>query len=191
MRLILKQDVQDLGREGDLVTVAEGYGRNYLLPRRMAVLATPGNMKDHDKRIRAAQEREAKDRGEAMALLERLRQLRVTLTHRAAEGSTRLHGSITANEIADKLNTMLPAARTIDRREIDVRQPIRTLGEHTVNVRLGKGMAAPLTVEVLDENAPRGEQAAPAAAAPAAAAPARPEPAEDPTEPEEIEEDSA
>src|SRR5688572_29439979 len=100
MRIILKEDVKDLGRIGDVVTVAPGYGRNYLLPRKLAVMATPGNTKDHEKRIRAAQEREAKERQEAMGLLDRVRDVRVSVTHRAAEGSTRLHGSITAVEIA-------------------------------------------------------------------------------------------
>jgi large subunit ribosomal protein L9 len=168
MRIILKEDVKDLGRIGDVVSVAPGYGRNYLLPRKLAVPATPGNTKDHEKRIKAAQEREAKERQEAMALLDRVRDVRVTVTHRAAEGSTRLHGSITAVEVAEKLNGVVKAHRPIDRRDIELRDPIRSLGEHTVTLRLGKGMTAQFIVEVQDEQAAREAAAARAAAAQAA-----------------------
>lgn len=189
MRIILKEDVKDLGRAGDVVTVAEGYGRNYLLPRKLAVLATPGNMKDLEKRIQAAKERQAKERQEAMALVDRLRQLKVTVTHRAAEGTTRLHGSVTAAEIAERLNALLSPARPIDRREIEIRDQIRSLGEHPVNVRLGRGVTATITVEVLDESAAREaarERPAPpeAAAEPEATAPPA-EAAGDATEPQE------
>jgi len=192
MRIILKEDVRDLGRIGDVVNVAEGYGRNYLLPRKLAVLATPGNLKDHDKRIKAAQEREAKERQESMALLERVRDVRLTVVHRAAEGSTRLHGSITAAEIADKLNASVQGHRPIDRRDIELRTPIRSLGEHTVTLRLGKGMTAQFTVEVQDEAAAREAAAAAreaaAAAAAAEAAAAAPEEAAAQTVPETEEE---
>jgi large subunit ribosomal protein L9 len=168
MRLILKEDVKDLGRVGDVVTVAEGYGRNYLLPRNLAVLATPGNMKDHEKRIKAAEERAAKEKMDAQALLEQLRQLHVTITHRAAEGTTRLHGSITSTEIADKINATLNPARPVDRRDVELPEPIRTLGEHTVNVRLGKGMTAVVGITVVDEHAQAAAEVTPAPAAPAA-----------------------
>jgi large subunit ribosomal protein L9 len=185
MRIILKQDVKDLGRVGDVVTVAAGFGRNYLLPRQMGVLATPGNMKDHDKRIKAAQERQARERQEAIAVLDRVRDVRLTLTHRAAEGSTRLHGSITPAEIADKLNAAVPSSHPIDRRAIELRDPIRSLGEHTVTVRLGKGMTAQFIVHVQDENAARAAAAAAAAATPAPESPAP----SGPSEPE-VEEES-
>jgi large subunit ribosomal protein L9 len=175
MRIILKQDVKDLGRVGDVVTVAAGYGRNFLLPRNLGVLATPGNTKDHEKRIRAAEERAGRERQEAMGLLDRVRNVRVTVTHRAAEGSTRLHGSITATEIAERLNSAVSTPRPIDRRDIELRDPIRTLGEHTVTLRLGKGMTAQFIVDVQDENAAREAAAAQAAAA-AAPAPSQPAP---------------
>jgi large subunit ribosomal protein L9 len=175
MRIILKEDVKDLGHVGDVVNVAEGYGRNYLLPRKMGVLATAGNMKDHDKRIKAAEERQARERQESLAVLDRVRGVRLTLTHRAAEGSTRLHGSITPAEIAEKLNAAISAGRPVDRRAIELRDPIRTLGEHTVTVRMGKGMTAQFVVDVQDENAAR-EAAAAAAATAAAAAAAAPAP---------------
>jgi large subunit ribosomal protein L9 len=182
MRLILKEDVKDLGRVGDVVTVAEGYGRNYLLPRKLAVTATPGNMQDHQKRIKAAEERAAKEKLEAQGLLDQLRQTRLTLHHRSAEGTTRLHGSITSAEIAEKINAILSPARPLDRRSVELPEPIRTLGEHTVNVRLGKGMTAVLAVEVIDENAPPPAAAAPSRPAAEASAPA-PTAAETPSQP--------
>jgi large subunit ribosomal protein L9 len=159
MRIILKQDVKDLGRSGDVVTVAEGYGRNYLLPRKLAVQATPGNLTDWNKRIQAAQEREQKERQEAQGLVERLREARITLTGKAAEGTTRIHGSITAADIAGKINATLAPPTPIDRRDIELKEPIRSLGEHVVKIRLGKGIAAPVTVVVAEEGA---VQAAPA-----------------------------
>lgn len=195
MRIILKEDVKDLGRVGDVVQVAAGYGRNYLLPRSLAVLATPGNTKDHEKRIKAAQEREVKERQEASTLLDRVRDVRVNVIHRAAEGSTRLHGSITAIEIAEKLNSTVQTPRPIDRRDIVLRNPIRTLGEHTVTLRLGKAMTTQFVVSVQDENAAReaAAAAAAAAAAPPVAPPAAPVADEDTTvevEPEEDEEEA-
>jgi large subunit ribosomal protein L9 len=153
MRIILKQDVKDLGRSGDVVTVAEGYGRNYLLPRKMAVLASPGNLKDWNKRIQAAQEREQKERQEAQAVVDRLRETRLTVTGKAAEGTTRIHGSITAADIAGRLNAELAPPTPIDRRDIELKEPIRSLGEHVVKVRLGKGIAATVTVAVVEEGA--------------------------------------
>jgi large subunit ribosomal protein L9 len=153
MRIILKQDVKDLGRSGDVVNVAEGYGRNYLLPRKLAVLASPGNLKDWNKRIQAAQEREQKERMDAQSLVERLRETRITLIGKAAEGTTRIHGSITAADIASKINATLMPPTPIDRRDIELKEAIRSLGEHVVKVRLGKGITAPVTVAVAEEGA--------------------------------------
>lgn len=148
MRVILKQDVRDLGRAGELVEVKEGYARNYLLPRKLAVPATPGNLKDLEKRIAAAKEREARERAEAMDLAARLRERTITIVHRAAEGTTRLHGSVTAQDIADAIREQLGVE--IDRRNLDIREPIRTLGEHVVHLRLARGVVVPVTIEVVE-----------------------------------------
>src|SRR5919198_1792253 len=128
MQVILRDDVKDLGRSGELVTVSEGYARNYLLPRKLAVQATPGMMKDMRKRMEAAKQREAKEVEEAQKVAESLKDARVTIPGRAAEGSTRLHGSITAQDIADVINKGL--ARPVDKRDIELPEPIRTLGTH-------------------------------------------------------------
>lgn len=148
MRVILKQDVRDLGRAGELVEVKEGYARNYLLPRKLAVPATPGNLKDLEKRIAAAKEREARERAEAVELAARLRERPIYVVHRAAEGTTRLHGSVTAQDIADAIHTQLGVE--VDRRNLDIREPIRTLGEHVVNLRLVRGVVVPVTIEVVE-----------------------------------------
>jgi large subunit ribosomal protein L9 len=117
------------------------------------VLASPGNLKDWNKRIQAAQEREQKERQEAQAVVDRLRETRLTVTGKAAEGTTRIHGSITAADIAGRLNAELAPPTPIDRRDIELKEPIRSLGEHVVKVRLGKGIAATVTVAVVEEGA--------------------------------------
>ncbi len=168
MQIILKEDVKDLGRSGEMVTVAEGYARNYLLPRKLAVQATSGNMKDLQKRIAAAKEREVRERADAESVMARIRETRLTLTGRAAEGSTRLHGSITAENVAAALSQALGTG--FDKRNVELKNPIRTLGTHQVWIKLLKGMTAPVTVEVVDAAA-QAEAAAQAASAQAAKAP--------------------
>jgi large subunit ribosomal protein L9 len=173
LQIILREDVKDLGRSGELVTVAEGYARNYLLPRKLAVTATPGNLKDFQKRIAVAKEREARERADAEQVGERIRATRITLTGRAAEGSTRLHGSITAENVAAALSQQL--GMPFDKRNVELKNPIRTLGTHQVGIKLLKGLAAPVTVEVVDAAAKAeaetsaGVEAPAAKAAPAAA----------------------
>jgi large subunit ribosomal protein L9 len=173
MQIILKEDVKDLGRSGEMVTVAEGYARNYLLPRKLAVSATPGNQKDLQKRIVAAKEREARERQDAESVGTRIRETRLTLTGRAAEGSTRLHGSITAENIAAALSQAL--SMPFDKRNVELKNPIRTLGVHQVSIKLLKGLTAPVTVEVVDAAA-QAEAAAQAAAQAQAAREAKPAP---------------
>jgi large subunit ribosomal protein L9 len=170
MKIILKQDVPDLGRSGEVVEVKEGYARNYLLPKQMAVPATPGYIKDLSKRIEAARQREERERDEARAIGDRLRALRVRIEHRAAEGTTRLHGSVTAADIAEAIQKAL--GTPIDRRAVDLRSPIRTLGDHQVTIKLMRGVAVPIPIAVFDphqepEPAPAPE---PPAAEPVAAA---------------------
>jgi large subunit ribosomal protein L9 len=148
MQVILREDVKDLGRSGELVTVAEGFARNYLLPRKLAVQASPGAMKDMRKRMEAAQQREAKELEEAKGLAEQLRDARLTIPGKAAEGSSRLHGSITSQDIADWINRGL--SLKVDRRDIELGEPIRTLGTHQVTVKLARGVHVPVTVEVVE-----------------------------------------
>ena len=148
MQIILREDVKDLGRSGELVTVAEGYARNFLLPRKLAVQASPGAMKDMRKRMEAAKQREAKELEEARGVAERMQEARLTVSGKVAEGSSRLHGSITQQDIAELMNRML--SLKVDKRDIDIREPIRSLGTHQVVVKLAKGVSVPVTVEVVE-----------------------------------------
>jgi large subunit ribosomal protein L9 len=148
VKLILREDVRDLGRSGELVEVKDGYGRNYLLPQKLAVPATEGNVRDFKKRIAAAKEREVRERAAANELAERLRGKRIVLIHRVAEGTQRLHGSVTAAEIAVEIEKL--AGQTIDRRDVDIKRPIRMLGEYQVNYKVMRGITVPLQVLVAD-----------------------------------------
>jgi len=148
VKLILRADVRDLGHSGELVEVKDGYGRNYLLPQKLAVPATEGNIRDFKKRIAAAKEREVRERAAAMALAERLRGQRIVLIHRVAEGTQRLHGSVTTAEIAVEIEKL--AGQTIDRRDVDIKRPIRMLGEYQVNYKVMRGITVPLQVLVAD-----------------------------------------
>ena len=168
MKIILRADVRDLGHSGDLVEVKEGYARNFLLPRALAVPATAGNLKDYQKRIAAAKEREAKERAAANAVAEKLRGLRLTIIQRAVEGGTRLHGSVTSPDVAEAIKKAI--GTEIDRRDIDIRQPIRSLGEYQVNIKLMRGLTVPVRLLVA-ETEPVEEPEAPAAAPEAAEAP--------------------
>lgn len=173
MKIILKSDVRDLGRSGELVEVKEGYARNYLLPRSLAVPATAGNLKDFNKRIAVAKQREERERASANELADRVRGQRIVMIHRAVEGGTRLHGSVTTADIADAIAKL--AGREIDRRDVDIRQPIRSLGEYQVNLKLMRGLTVSLRLLVADREPEPEAPAAPVETAPAEAAAVEPE----------------
>ena len=172
MKIILREDVRDLGRAGELVEVKPGFARNYLLPRQLAVPATEGNLKDFNKRIAVAREREERERGAANARAEQLRGTRVTIIHRAAEGTTRLHGSVTPQDVAQAIERKTGVQ--VDRRDIDIRQPVRSLGEYQVNIKVMKGLTVPIRLLVAETEpveapeapeTPEAEAATPEAAA--------------------------
>jgi large subunit ribosomal protein L9 len=171
VKIILKADVRDLGRAGELVEVKQGFARNFLLPRALAVPATDGNVKDYQKRISAAKQREEKERATAEQTADQLRGKRVVIIHRAVEGGTRIHGSITSTEIAQAISTL--AGKEIDRRDVDLRTPIRALGEYRVNLKLMRGLSVPIQVLVAErepvEEVPTPEVAEEPQAAEAAA----------------------
>jgi large subunit ribosomal protein L9 len=148
VKIILRSDVRDLGRAGELVEVKEGYARNYLLPRSLAVPATPGNVKDYNKRIAAAKEREERERAAANDIGNQLRGRRIVIIQRAVEGGTRIHGSVTSQDIAETIQKT--TGHQIDRRDVDVRKPIRSLGEYQVNVKLMRGLSVPINVLVAE-----------------------------------------
>jgi large subunit ribosomal protein L9 len=162
VKVILLKDVDNLGRTGDVRDVAPGYARNFLLRRGLATEATQGALKQ----INVLQQRRAKEDvrrlTESQQLGERLSQLEVTIPARVGEQG-RLFGSVTNSDVAAALKDQHDIE--IDRREITLDEPLRTLGSHTVTVRLPGQVQAQLRVSVVDENAPAGAAATPAAAA--------------------------
>ena len=146
MKIVLRDDVENLGRKGDLLEVADGYARNYLVPRGLAMRATKGAVKQADamKRNRAA--REERDRGAAQELATRLDGQRVTVNARAGEGG-KLFGSITTTDIAQAVQAQTGVE--LDRRSIDLAEPIKELGGVDLTVQLHPDVPATFHVEVV------------------------------------------
>ena len=148
MKVLLKQDVKGLGTAGQVKEVADGYARNYLLPRGLAVPATPEAMRQAEARRAAEARRVAEEERQARELAERLARQPVVLHARAGERD-RLYGSITAADIATALEQQF--GQPFDRRRIELAEPIRSLGRHQVTVKLVHGVEATVTVEVQPE----------------------------------------
>ncbi len=147
MEVILREDVEKLGSRGDLVKVAPGYARNFLLPKKMAVAATDGNRKIVEQERQSHVRREAKQQGEAQDLAKLLNGTVVTISQKAGEND-QLFGSVTSKDVAEALEKK---NFTIDRRKIQLDEPIRTLGEHKVAVRLHRDVSTEITVQVVRE----------------------------------------
>jgi len=147
MDIILREDIENLGSRGDLVKVAPGYARNFLLPRRMAVAASDSNRKIVEQERQAHLRKEAKQKGEAEDLGKLLTSVTVSIPRKAGEND-QLFGSVTAGDIADALAVQKYA---IDRRKIHLEEPIRTLGEHKIPVRLHRDVSVEITVNVTRE----------------------------------------
>lgn len=147
MEVILRADVAELGRRGDIVNVKAGYARNYLLPRKLAMEATPGNRKQVVEMKAAGARREATEKTAAESLAAQLAEVTLTLTAKAGE-SDQLFGSITAMDIAEAL-----AAKgfQIEKRKVHLEEPIKTLGEYPVPVRLHREVTGTVKVVVSRE----------------------------------------
>jgi large subunit ribosomal protein L9 len=147
MEVILREDIDNLGNRGDVVKVAPGYARNFLLPKRLAVAATESNKKIVEQERQAHLRKEAKQKSEAEDLSKLLTGVSVTITQKAGEND-QLFGSVTAKDVADAL-----AGKnfTIDRRKVQLDEPIKQLGEYKVPVRLHKDVTAEVTVVVAKE----------------------------------------
>jgi large subunit ribosomal protein L9 len=177
---MLIKDVYKLGRAGDVKKVANGYGRNFLLPQSLAVLATPGSMKQIDHIRAQAQIKRNALNSELGGLAEQLKGLSLSFSTKAGE-TGKLYGSITTQMIADAINEKLGSV--IDRRSIEV-QPIRTLGEYKAHVRLTIDLIPEIQVIVHREGEAHAKPEAPAAAAaPAVAEKAEPAAEEAASEP--------
>ena len=145
MQVLLLKDVEGLGQVGEIKKVADGYARNYLIPRDFAVLATPGSVKQVKRHQQAEVSRQAKALSEAQALAQLLDGEIVTFQARAGE-EDRLYGSITSANIAEALEENVD--HEVDRRKIDLEEPLKELGTHAVTVRLAPEAEAKVTVVI-------------------------------------------
>lgn len=147
MKLILREDVYNLGKSGELVTVKEGYARNYLLPRNLAMLASSANVRqlDHEKKV--IELRQQKLKGGAQEQAKKLEGVKVSIKRKVGD-QDKLFGSVTALDIAEALAA---AGHKLDRRLIHLPEPIRAIGEFPVEIRLHREVTAKLTVTVEGE----------------------------------------
>ena len=147
MEVILREDVEKLGTRGQLVKVTSGYARNYLLPKKLAVPATESNKKIVEQERQGHLRREAKEVSDAGDLAKMMADVSVTISQKAGEND-QLFGSVTAKDIVEALEKQ---GYTIDRRKIALDEPIRTLGEYKVTLRLHREVPAEITVRVVRE----------------------------------------
>lgn len=149
MEVILKEDVLKLGSRGDVVKVAEGYGRNFLLPRKLAIEATSGNKKVIEQMRASALRRSAKEKAQAEELAKQFDGLSVSFQRRSGEHD-QLFGSVTSGDLAEALEKK---GFNLDRRKIQLHEPLKTVGEFTVPVKLHKDVTAHLKVVIEKEAA--------------------------------------
>ena len=147
MEVILREDIEKLGTRGQLVKVAPGYARNFLLPKRLAVPATDANRKIVEQERQAHLRREAKETADAQDLAKLMAGVSVTISQKAGEND-QLFGSVTARDIGEALEKQ---GYTIDRRKILLADPIRQLGEYKVAIRLHKEVTVEIPVNVVRE----------------------------------------
>jgi large subunit ribosomal protein L9 len=149
MEVILRQHVDNLGERGQIVKVADGYARNYLLPRKLALPATEGNKKHVERERKIMDTREAEEKGQAEAVAARLAAVDITIARRVGE-TEQLYGSVTTADIAEYLKGQ---GFEIDRRKLVLADPIKTVGEHNVPLKLHREVTVPLKVKVVKEGA--------------------------------------
>ena len=145
MKVILLQDVKGKGKKGQMLEVSDGYARNFMLPRKMAIEATPDAINTMRMNDKATQERIAKEKAEALAVGKQLRELTVTVNAKGG-GNGRLFGSITNQEIAEALEKQ--SGIKLDKRKIVMGETIKSVGTYTVTCKLGYEITAPLTVKI-------------------------------------------
>ena len=162
MKLILRADVENLGILGDVVEVKPGYGRNFLLPQGLAMVASPANLKAFEQERKKLQARMDTLRSEAQGMQARLEALNVVIPMHVGDND-KLYGSVTTSIIGDALSAL---GVEVDRRRILMDAPIRTLGEHPVRVRLHASVIAIVPVKVVSDHQATVEEE-PASAAPA------------------------
>ena len=147
MKVILLQDVKGKGKKGQMLEISDGYARNYLLPRKLAVEATADAVNTKKMNDKAAAEKAAKERAEALETSKKLRELTLTVAAKGG-GAGKLFGSVTSQEIADALKAN--AGIILDKRKIIISDPIKNVGTYTVQCKLGYEITAPLTVKIIE-----------------------------------------
>lgn len=170
MKVLLIKDVDNLGYAGEVKEVADGFGRNFLLPRSLAVLATTGALKQAETIRKVAEKQRAQERADAQAISNQLANLELLFERRAGE-TGKLYGSVTSGDIAEAIQEK--TGIELDKRKVALPEPIRTLGEHEVIIKLMIEVAVTIKVQVLPEGGIvelQRQRAASAAAAEAAAA---------------------
>ena len=145
MKVILLQDVKGKGKKGQMLEVSDGYARNFMLPRKLAMEATPDAINTMRMNDKAAAEKAARERAEAMEIAKKLKTLTLVVKAKGG-GAGRLFGSVTNQEIADALAKN--SGIKLDKRKIVIADPIKSVGTYTVNCKLGYEITAPLTVKI-------------------------------------------
>ena len=145
MKVILTQDVRGQGKRGQMIEVSDGYARNFLLPRKLAQEATADNINTMRMNDKATQERQAKERAEALELRNRMKDMTVVVTAKGG-GAGRLFGSVTSTEVSEALAKQ--AGVQLDKRKIVLDEPIKSVGVYTVKCKLGYEINAELKIEV-------------------------------------------
>ena len=149
MEVILREHVDNLGKRGEIVKVADGYARNYLLPRKLALPATDGNRKHVERERKIMESREAEEKGQADAMAARLAAIDITIARRVGE-TDQLYGSVTSADIVEVLKAK---GFDVDKRKLILPEPIKAIGDHTVPLKLHREVTLPLTVHVVKEGA--------------------------------------
>ncbi|MCU0257365.1 MAG: 50S ribosomal protein L9 [Vicinamibacterales bacterium] len=155
MEVILRDHVENLGRRGEVVKVADGYARNYLLPRKLALPATPANMKVVERQRKIADTKEAAERSDAESLAARLGQVEIVMSRRVGEHEA-LYGSVTSSDIAEDL---AGKGFDLDKRRIQLAEPLKQIGEFSVPVKLHRDVVAQVRVKVVPLGEPPAAEA--------------------------------
>lgn len=148
MKVILLQDVKSVGRKNELVDVAEGYARNFLIPRGLAVEANAANLKQYEQRKKREAAKKAREEAEAREAAAQLEKQPIVIKVKAGEGG-RLFGSVTSSDIAEQIEKQVGIK--VDRRRIDLNEPLKTVGTHKVTIRLYPGVQAELQVNLTEQ----------------------------------------
>ena len=147
MEVILREHVEKLGERGQIVKVADGYARNYLLPRKLALLATDGNKRHVERERKIVEQRESEQKGQAEGIASRLNAIDIVIVRRVGD-TDQLYGSVTSADIAEFLKGK---GFEIDRRKLILPEPIKAIGEYTVPLKLHREVTVPLKVRVAKE----------------------------------------